>query len=402
MPMCVGWCDGPGRVASPPLIQYIMLQQLYRRTSKNSHPKITSNNIVANMSANLQLLDPNFKPPTNTSYSGTFQHAIQVADQIARRYSTSMTWSSWHVWDYFRNKPLESGSPTDVWEAIYPYATCVGFSFGLAADLTATYKETRGLEHFAEEVQVLVSWEKNGTNPDGRLTPRHAVVAICTDEACIVVDLIFSPVAFVILVDSILDTVPYITISGRRGHCRFHYSSTPEGLTLEFENPKGDNSQKYAFRPITHKEAVRRITTYGTTFTVPGTNISDNKIIVARGTVRQEPTKVPNFQLDVGSWMITTCRFQIDFKHRRLTLQMPVEDWLMKERNRRHHWITEHEIFHKLDDAVANLVVEISLDRGDEKTTEHLRILGRIGSCLGLPIAVLDRVVESVHEVWEV
>ena len=68
----------------------------------------------------------------------------------------------------------------------------------------------------------------------------------------------------------------------------------------------------------------------------------------------------------------------------------------------RYQWIQEHEMFCKMDDdAVANLVVEVSPNREDAKTKECLGILKTIGSCLGLPAADLDRVVESVHEVGE-
>ena len=374
-----------------------------------------------------------------TPLSDAFRHAIKVADQVAQQWSTTTTWSNWHVWDYFRHNPPSSKPLTGVWNAIYPYVTCVGFSFGVASDLSAAYRETPGLEHFVDETQVLVSWE----GEEGKLKPRHAVVGILTDEGCICVDLIFSPVAFIVPKNESIDTQHYDTISGRRGKRRFHHMNTLEGPRLLFENPKKEDSKRFEFHPIDHEEALKRITYYGTTRTIGETNFPENKIILVQGIVHEEPTIVPKTQLHTGTWMITTCRFQVDFKNRTLTLQLPLEDWLLKERNSQFHWIMKHEVFRRLRvpkstqiaaevanantsqivegfantdttqiieglvntdttqlvDGVANLVVEMSLNREDAKTKEHLGILRTVGSSLGLEAAVLDKVVDSVYEV---
>ena len=265
--------------------------------------------------------------PENTN----LQQAIRLADQIARRYSSGTHWSTWHTWDFWRHHT--SNPPTSIWDTIHPYATCIGFCFGVAADLSATYKATPGLEHWAEKIQTLASWERDELAPSSELRPRHLVVALLTEEACVVVDLIYAPTVIVIPRNETYATVPYITINGRRGKRLFHYSETrAEGSKLEMENPKRDNSTRYRFWPIAHEEALRCISEHGAALTVPGTNVPVNKIIVIRGTVREPPTKVPGFQLDAGGWMITTCRFQVDFLNRRLTLQLPLEDWLLKDR----------------------------------------------------------------------
>ena len=67
----------------------------------------------------------------------------------------------------------------------------------------------------------------------------------------------------------------------------------------------------------------------------------------------------------------------------------------------RYHSIQSHEMFRKLDDSVANLVVHVASDREDTRTREHLKILTSVASCLGLPAADMDRIVESVKEVGE-
>ena len=266
------------------------------------------------------------------SYSGSLEQAIQLADNIARRYSSSTHWSTWHTWDLLRHGYDASSSPDAFWDAIYPFATCVGFCFLVAADLSATYKSTKGLTHFSEKIQTLASWEKDESEPNSVARPRHCVVAIFTKEACILIDLIYSPTVFVILMGGSCETVPYITISGRRGKRIFHYTGSQHGRKLEIENPKRDHPTRYQFWPIAHGEALSSISAYSATRTIPRSQLPMNKVIVIRGPVREPPTKVPGTQLDAGSWMIITCRLQIDFLHRRLTLQLPLEDWLLKSR----------------------------------------------------------------------
>lgn len=54
---------------------------------------------------------------------------------------------------------------------------------------------------------------------------------------------------------------------------------------------------------------------------------------------------------------------------------------------------------HAVDDTVSNLVLELHPDRCGEDFQERLNIFERVGSCLGLPVAELDRIIASVHEV---
>ena len=58
-------------------------------------------------------------------------------------------------------------------------------------------------------------------------------------------------------------------------------------------------------------------------------------------------------------------------------------------------------MFRKMNDAVANLVVELPAHREDQKIREELEMLKEIASCLGLPTKEIGRVVSSVYEVWQ-
>ena len=142
------------------------------------------------------------------------------------------------------------------------------------------------------------------------------------------VDLVYSPTVIVIPAGGVYETIPYITMSGRRGKRIFYY----DGQQLEMANPKRDVVIKDPFRPITATEALCLISAPAAIKTFPDTQIPMTKMIIIRGTVREIPTKVPSTQMDVGEWMVTTCRLQVDFQKRQLTMQIPLEDWFLKER----------------------------------------------------------------------
>ena len=59
-----------------------------------------------------------------------------------------------------------------------------------------------------------------------------------------------------------------------------------------------------------------------------------------------------------------------------------------------------HPVFHPVDDTIINLVLDLHPDCCGEGFEESLKIFERIGSCLGLPVAELDKIVASVHEAW--
>ena len=261
------------------------------------------------------------------TFSSTLDRAIQIADQITRRCAASMQWSTWHTWDYFHKNPGTTRSPA-IWDDIYPFATCVGFSTIVAQDLKASYENTPGLCHLASQVQILTSWEINPSEPELGERPRHSAVALLLPEACVLVDLVFSPVVIVIPTGGIFETIPYITMSGRQGKRLFSY----DGMKLEMANPKRETVMWDLFRPMTSGEALSQLVKPNASKTMPGVPIPATKAMIIRGIVRERPMKVPGVQLDVGAWMITTCRLQIDFWNRRLTMQVPLEDWLLKER----------------------------------------------------------------------
>ena len=227
-------------------------------------------------------------------YSTALTSAIHLADQIARRHSSSIQWSSWHLWDYLHHNPTPSPQ-TSIWDSTYPFASCSGFCYLIAKNLAATLEATAGLTHFASQVQILASWEKNPLAPEEDARPRHCVVALLAEEACVLVDLVYSPTVIVVPAEGVYETMPYITMSGRRGLRIFYY----DGQQLEMANPKRDVVFKDPFRPITALEALCQISVPAAIKTLPDTKIPMNKMIIVRGIVRETPTKVPSTQMDV-------------------------------------------------------------------------------------------------------
>ena len=335
-------------------------------------------------------------------YSTSFLQAIQVADSIAQRWSSNTNWSMWHIWDLLRHGYDAIKSPESFWRELYPYATCVGFAFPIADELSTAFNETKGLEQYSNQIQTLASWERDESNPNSTPKPRHCATAVFTSEACILIDLIYSPRVLVIPLGGTVSGMTYITMSGRRGQRLFHYSATPEGNILEMSSAKKDNPPKYPFKPTNHDDILRDLSIPSALRKVPNSSIPATKVVVIRGVISASPAHVPGIQLDAdGGWMITTCRLQIDFWNRTLTMQLPLEDWLLKAENAMYQWVQEHEVFRKVDDGIAHLTVTLAAEREDEKTKGQVKVMREMGSALGLPAGEFDKIVESVYEVWE-
>ena len=266
---------------------------------------------------------------TTPTFSSPLDRAIQIADQITRRCAASMQWSAWHTWRYFQDHPAaDAHQSSQIWDKIHPFGTCVGFSTVVARDLKAELQKAPGLGHLASEVQILTSWEINPAEPELGERPRHSVVALLLPEVCVLVDLVFAATVIVIPTGGVFETIPYITMSGRRGKRVFFY----DGVKLEMANPKRETVMRDLFRPMTSEEALFSIVKPNAFKTMPGVPVSVPKAMIIRGIVRERPIKVPGVQLEEDTWMITTCRLLIDFWNRRLTIQVPLEDWLLKEK----------------------------------------------------------------------
>ena len=73
---------------------------------------------------------------------------------------------------------------------------------------------------------------------------------------------------------------------------------------------------------------------------------------------------------------------------------------MLTDRSREWQSLISHPMFHAVDDTISNLVLELHPDCYGEDFEERLKIFTRIGSCLGMPVAELDKIIASVHEAW--
>ena len=170
----------------------------------------------------------NFKPlvnfaPADTILGVGFENSMfNIADRIALRYALMTQWSTWHTWNYVRQHKHEvENVEKSIWEDISPYATCVGMTFPVAEDLNAAFASTPSLARYVEDIKTLASREPDSSDIE---RPYHCLVAVCLDRICIVIDLVFSPGAFMIPLDGIFETKKYFTTSGRQYQRRFRYS----------------------------------------------------------------------------------------------------------------------------------------------------------------------------------
>lgn len=90
------------------------------------------------------------------------------------------------------------------------------------------------------------------------------------------VDLVYSPTVIVVPTGGVYETIPYITMSGRRGKRIFYY----DGQQLEMANPKRDIVVRDLFRPITAMKALCLISAPTAIKTIPDTKIPMSKMII--------------------------------------------------------------------------------------------------------------------------
>ena len=254
---------------------------------------------------------------------------FNVADRIALRYALMTQWSTWHTWNYVRQHKHEVENVEGcIWEDISPYATCVGMTFPVAEDLKAAFASTPGLILYTKEIKTLASREFDSS---GIERPYHCLVAVYLDQICIIIDLVFSPGAFMIPLNGIFETKQYFTTSGRPYQRRFRYSLGSNGERVLTMEKVGDNEPEILFSEIDHRTALQQVSIRAANDTEPGTNVPKRKSVFVRTVMREEPTKIAATRLDAG-YVVCSCRLQVDFLHKIITMQIPLEDWLMKPR----------------------------------------------------------------------
>lgn len=202
--------------------------------------------------------------------------AFEIADKVARQL-------------------IEPGEE-NTWEHTAPYATCVGLAFPVIKALRATYTAILELEAYTNKAETLVSVERDLS---GVKQPFHCLVAVCLEQFSIIIDLTFSPVAFLIPVNGIFEALPYFTTSGRRSQRLFRYSIVSAGgkaLTVE---KTGTECFFSCFTQMDHGRALQQIS-----ITAAKKKCKElaflTKTIIVRKLICDQPNKIPGVNLNMG------------------------------------------------------------------------------------------------------
>jgi hypothetical protein len=172
----------------------------------------------------------------------------------------------------------------------------------------------------------MATWERDPSDPNAEERPNRSIVAIFTKSACILIGATFSPVAIKINCGQSFKTITMTTISGRSTHRTYRYRHSESSNELEVM--RSSSSTWYKFRQISHAVALNKMTLFAASKKGKETGLPTTKHIVIRQTVREAPKLIAAVRLSEQSWAMETCRLQINFQKRSLTLQFPFRDWL--------------------------------------------------------------------------
>jgi hypothetical protein len=162
----------------------------------------------------------------------------------------------------------------------------------------------------------------------------------------------------------------------------------------------GSNEAAVQFSEIDHNTALQQITLRAAKESKLGLRVPSKKLLVVRSLMNERPTKIASTPLD-AEFVVTACRVQIDFAQRTLTMQIPLADWLLKPQNVRYlSRLQRSPMYKPINDAIVNLIVDLSSPRDDDLVLEHLRLIGEVGERLGLARGEILRMTDSVDRVW--
>ena len=81
------------------------------------------------------------------------QRVFEIADQVAKECALSFIYSSFHVWEYFRDYAADDDVPQhvadNIWKDLGPYSHCVGHAYKVTARLREALAQEEGLAKYA-------------------------------------------------------------------------------------------------------------------------------------------------------------------------------------------------------------------------------------------------------------
>ncbi|KPM37796.1 hypothetical protein AK830_g8769 [Neonectria ditissima] len=271
---------------------------------------------------------------------------------------------------------------------------------GIVRDIRNTFEASLGMLNSAPLLQSLTIME---IKPDSgsRFKPAHCLVAIPLPKVCIVIELVFSPTAFAVPLGQELKSPLYHDLSGRQCGRIFRYLEDQAGaqnVYVEMDKPLTERHKVY---PIDYDSVFSEITLNEASELDGSTMIPADKSLVTRSIVHEAPTKIAGTILDSGSWIINSCRLEVSFLHKRLTMQLPLADWLLRPQFSKYRWIQGLRMYRPVNDAVCNLVLDVVDGRNNQGYSRDLATFAKIGTFFGIHSVDIFYMAASVSEAWE-
>lgn len=348
---------------------------------------------------------------TKTPAPGVQEQLLDVANEVAVKMAKEYNWSTWHSWDLIdetQNNGQAGLHAMDrwFWTLIGPFGSCLGASTRIFTTLQALLTDHTSLElrPYAKTVQLITSAQH--TDAD---TKYHAVVAMCFDDFAIVIDHALHPVAFTVPLGGEFYMAPYIPLFGAEGQERFKYFMEDGEYKLTVSNKESTYRHLY-FSEMDVDAANNQLVIPAALERIPVKDkehilVPPRKYVSIRSLLDDQPQLIAAEHVD-GKWLATTVRLQVDFLTPMVTMQIPMNDWLLTPQSG--DWLRRlfHETPQGLRIVSAPAAVRLELDL-HAATCEQpyselfgLVLMQAIGEELGLDYGVLNSMMWSVYRVW--
>ncbi|PVH93453.1 hypothetical protein DM02DRAFT_227365 [Periconia macrospinosa] len=331
------------------------------------------------------------------------ERILQIANGIALQYGKTTHWSTWHFWDFYRRQ-FPGGGVADpppvseqIWRATAPFGSCVDIALQTTAALRKDLLQAPDLQHYEQRVRTLA--RAGSSNHQEELT--HCITALLADTFCVLIDFSCNHKAMMIPLDSCVESLPYHNMHGDTFRdrliyedidgvptvFRLHQNATDPTRFEEFD--KSSLIRKINIRLANEMETLRS-----------GHKVPKTKSVKFQTSLPEPPNLIPWAKFDEDI-LATTCRVKVDFENQKVLMQVPYQDWLLRDENRSllRKARASRGFFHKVNDAACNLTLFLDRPKHSSTVKKQIDILARIGEKHGLDPLELHRWIDSIYEI---
>jgi hypothetical protein len=378
-----------------------------------------------------------------SNLNATEAAVFAVANNVAQKYATHMTYSSFHVWEFLQrhaslDRATQVSQYVDMMETQpldQSFGTCVDFAYYTTRDLRAALAETPGLEMFARKVQYRTSYmespvrevpcklthaqdnsanntvelrkmsvEEKETIYDGYF-PKHPITVLRLQNSIVVIDAMASPTAFLIPINGYQDSPKRWALSGKQRVLRFRYcdfleTSGRPTLLMGFWSDTEDVYRWGEVRKAHYRAAVECI--QFSNASMIALEVSGNKTfafpvdkyVITKRILPEAPQHIPSTQLPDGYWA-EGITLSISFKRKSILMQIPAqENSVLADRLKR------LQVKMKDSKSPSYIMPILCLDEAGEPGTaeNHFQVFAEIAEQFGVDKALFTRICKTVKE----